>query len=162
MDEIPVDMAGLFHHYYLDTRGHAPPDPDPALFEHLGFFSAAPSLRLKDDGIGTSLTFRISRSNDLGQAFCRWFLYTHLNITYFAHMHTLLNKPAIRFSGYTIERVGKGDTPDYFCAETRRGFFSPKRSADARQSPSRTQRSRRGESNSTASWSKIVTEIRER
>jgi len=123
IDEIAVDMAALFHHYYLDTRGHAPPDPDPAHFEHLSFFCADPALRIKGDGIGASLAFRISRSNDLGQAFCRWFLYTHLNITYFAHMHTLLDKPASIFSGHTIERTGKGDTPDYFCAETRSKIF---------------------------------------
>jgi len=123
IDEISVDMAALFHHYYLDTRGHAPPDPDPAHFEHLSFFCADPALRLKGDGIGASLAFRISRSNDLGQAFCRWFLYTYLNITYFAHMHTLLDKPTAAFSGHTIERIGKGDTPDYFCAETRSKVF---------------------------------------
>jgi hypothetical protein len=64
-------MAALFHHYCLDTRGHAPPDPDPAQFEHLSFFCAEPNLRLKAEGIGSSLPFRISRSNDLGQAFCR-------------------------------------------------------------------------------------------
>lgn len=49
--------------------------------------------------------------------------YTHLNITYFAHMHTLLDKPASTFSGHTIERIGKGDTPDYFCAEARSKVF---------------------------------------
>lgn len=121
--DIPIDMAALFHHYYLDTRGHAPPDPDPAHFEHLSFFCADPHLRLKGDGIGTSLAFRISRSNDLGQAFCRWFLYTHLNITYFAHMQTLLDKSATTFSGHRIERIATGDTPDYFCAETRSKVF---------------------------------------
>ncbi|QEX18082.1 hypothetical protein FRZ44_33860 [Hypericibacter terrae] len=121
--DIPVGMAALFHHYYLDTRGHAPPDPDPAHFEHLSFFCVDSHLRLKGDGIGTSLAFRISRSNDLGQAFCRWFLYTHLNITYFAHMHTLLDKPVTTFSGHRIERIAKGDTPDYFCAETRTRVF---------------------------------------
>lgn len=47
-------MAALFHHYYLDARGHAPPDPDPAHFEHLSFFCADPALRLKGDGIGAS------------------------------------------------------------------------------------------------------------
>src|SRR5262249_28731466 len=86
----------------LGTGGHAPPNPDPAHFEHLSFFCPVPHLRLRGEGIGSSLAFRISRSNDLGQAFCRWFLYTHLNITYFAHMHTLLNKPAATFSGHTV------------------------------------------------------------
>jgi hypothetical protein len=119
LDDIAVDMAGLFHHYYLDTRGYAPPNPDLAHFEHLSFFCAEPQLRLRGEGIGSSVAFRISRSNDLGQAFCRWFLYTHLNITYFAHMRDVLNKQATStLLGHTIERIAQGDTPDYFCAET--------------------------------------------
>ena len=117
-------MAGLFHHHYLDTRGHAPPNPDLAHFEHLAFFCADQKLRLKGDGIGSSVPFRISRSNDLGQAFCRWFLYTHLNITYFAHIHDVLDKPDTSASmRYTVERGRAGDTPDYFCAETPSRIF---------------------------------------
>lgn len=116
-DEITVDMAGLFHHYYLDTRGYAPPNPDLAHFEHLAFFCADEKLRLKGDGIGSSVAFRISRSNDLGQAFCRWFLYSHLNITYFAHMHDVLDKPSTSASmGYTVQRDGHGELPLQFFA----------------------------------------------
>ena len=29
--QIPVDLARLYHHYYIDSRGMAPPDPDPTL-----------------------------------------------------------------------------------------------------------------------------------
>jgi hypothetical protein len=35
--EIVVNLASLYHHYFLDTRGREPPDPDLAQFEHLQF-----------------------------------------------------------------------------------------------------------------------------
>jgi hypothetical protein len=57
IDEMPVDMAALIHHYYLDTRGHAPPDPDPVYFEHLSFFCGGRHVRLKGDGIGPRSRF---------------------------------------------------------------------------------------------------------
>jgi hypothetical protein len=67
-------------------------------------------------GIGTA--FRRSTSTQLGQAFCRWFLYEHLDVTYFAHMEAVLNrKPHPAFGGHTVSRVQKGDAPDYLCSE---------------------------------------------
>jgi hypothetical protein len=68
--------------------------------------------------MGTSPAIRQHRSNEFGHAFCRWFLYEHLNITYFAHMQRLLNRQlGSAFGKCRIERTAKGDTPDYFCAE---------------------------------------------
>jgi hypothetical protein len=116
--EIDIDPARLFHHYYLDTRGYAPPNPDPAQFEYLSLFLSCAELRVRGDGLGIGTAFRRSASNQLGQAFCRWFLYEHLNITYFAHMEDVLNRKAHQnFGGHTIARTQKGDTPDYLCAE---------------------------------------------
>lgn len=116
--EIDIDPARLFHHYYLDTRGYAPPNPDPAQFEYLSLFLPCAELRARGDGLGIGTAFRRSTSNQLGQAFCRWFLYEHLNITYFAHMEDVLNRKAHpNFGGHTIARTQKGDTPDYLCAE---------------------------------------------
>ncbi|MBN9673451.1 hypothetical protein [Roseibium aggregatum] len=121
---VKVDLARLFHHYYLDTRGYAPPDPDLARFEHLSLFTTDKEFRVRGDGFGTGLAFRRSTSNQLGQAFCRWFLYEHLNITYFAHMDAVLNRPAHPNSiGHEVFRVSPGDAPDYLCAQDRSSVF---------------------------------------
>ncbi|WP_128089602.1 hypothetical protein [Bradyrhizobium viridifuturi] len=118
MGEMAVDPARLFHHYYLDTRGYAPPNPDPAQFEHLALFLPCAELRVRGDGFGIGTAFRRSTSNQLGQAFCRWFLHEHLNLTYFAHIEAVLNrKPHPSFGGHSVSRVLKGDGPDYLCAE---------------------------------------------
>lgn len=117
-DVISIDLARLFHHYYLDTRGCVPPDPDPAQFEHVGLLLSTSELRVKGDGFGVGTAFRRHRSNELGQAFCRWFLYEHMNITYFAHIEDVVNKQTdARFGGLRVERVQAGDIPDYFCAK---------------------------------------------
>jgi len=118
ISQMQVDPARLFHHYYLDTRGYAPPNPDPAQFEHLALFLPCDELRVRGDGFGIGTAFRRSTSNQLGQAFCRWFLHEHLNITYFAHLEAVLNRKAHpHFGGHTVSRIGKGDAPDYLCAE---------------------------------------------
>jgi len=116
--ELEVPLAGLYHHYYLDTHGKTPPDPDPAQFEHLQFLLPCHDFRVRGDGIGFSTEIRRNRSNEFGHAFCRWFLYEHLNITYFAHIEHIFRRGMHRgFGGLSIERKSSGDTPDYFCAE---------------------------------------------
>jgi hypothetical protein len=117
-NEIEVDPGRLFHHHYLDTRGYAPPNPDPVQFEHLALFLPCAELRVRGGGFGIGVAFRRSTSNQLGQAFCRWFLYEHLNITHFAHIEAVLNRKAHpNFGGHTVARALKGDAPDYLCAE---------------------------------------------
>src|SRR5690348_6853685 len=84
--EVTVNLASLYHHYYLDFYGHAPPDPDPTRFEYLRFLSPTADFRLSGEGIGDCTVIRRHSSTALGQAFCRWFLHDHLGMTYFAHM----------------------------------------------------------------------------
>jgi len=116
--ELNVQLASLYHHYFLDSYGKVPPDPDPAQFEYLQFLVRTTEFRLIGDGIGVSTAKRRHSSTELGQA-CRWFLQDHLGIVYFAHMHDALNgRLGPSFASYRIERTGKGDMPDYFCAET--------------------------------------------
>lgn len=118
VEQIRINLAGLFHHYYLDNYGRTPPDPDPAQFEYLKFLSPTPEFRIQSDGLGISTAAKRHRSNELGQAFCRLFLYDHLNITYFAHLEHILDKNTHKaFNGLSIERSKAGDVPDYFCAE---------------------------------------------
>jgi hypothetical protein len=126
IDELSVSLAGLYHHYYLDTYGITPPDPDPAKFEYLRFLAPTQDLRFVRDGLGANQIARRHRAAELGQAMCRQFLHDHLGICYFAHMGDVLGKkthPA--FGGLSIRRVGKGDVPDYFCArDVRRSYIA--------------------------------------
>jgi hypothetical protein len=115
--DISINLASLYHQYFLDSYGTAPPDPDPAHFEHLGFLLPTPQFRLRGDGIGVGPEIRRHRSNELGQAFCRVFLHDYLGITYFAHMAQVLDRSAQSpFGGVRVERIQSGDTPDYLCA----------------------------------------------
>jgi hypothetical protein len=122
--DIVVNLASIYHHYYLDKHGRVPPDPDPAHFEHLQYLTPDPEFRVLGEGLGPSTASRRNQSSELGHAFCRWFLHDHLNITYFGHIEHFLRRamhPAFR--QLTIERSGKGDTPDYFCAEAVNKIF---------------------------------------
>jgi hypothetical protein len=122
--EIEVPLASLYHHYYLDTYGQAPPSPDPAHFEHLRFLLPCNEFRFQGAGLGISPTSKRNRSNELGQAFCRWFLNDHLNISYFAHMGDVLSRQSQRpFVNCTVRRTNSGDTPDYLCAEDRSSLY---------------------------------------
>lgn len=121
---LTVSLSGLYHHYYLDTYEQSPPNPDPAQFEYLRFLVPTDEFRVRGGGIGASTVARRNRSTDLGQAFCRWFLHDHLNITYFAHMERVIDQLLHRgFGGCSIERVKSGDSPDYFCAESVDRFY---------------------------------------
>lgn len=117
VDEVDIDLGRLFHHFYLDTQGTPPPDPDAAQFHHLSLLAATKDFRARGLGFGTHAAFRGHVSNELGQAFCRWFLYEHLDVTYFAHMEHVLDRGAQEaFGNARVERVQKGDAPDYLCA----------------------------------------------
>jgi hypothetical protein len=49
LQEITVNLTSLYHHYYLDSYGRVPPDPDPAQFEYLRFLLPTADFRLKGD-----------------------------------------------------------------------------------------------------------------
>lgn len=116
---ITVPLASLYHHYYLDTYGTRPPVQDPVHFEHVQSLMSTKEFRFQGGGLGASITARRHRSNELGQAFFRWFLHDHLSIVYFAHMDEVLGRQLHRgFGGFRLERSDTGDAPDYLCAES--------------------------------------------
>ena len=122
--ELSVDLANLYHHYYLDTHGRVPPSPDPAHFEHVRFLTPDPCFRFLRDGLGASTSARRAKSAELGQAFCRLFLHDYLGVSYFAHISELLDRQAVReLEGCRIERVAVGDAPDYLCATNRATLY---------------------------------------
>jgi hypothetical protein len=114
--DVSVDLAALYHHYYLDAHGKQPPNPDPTQFEYAAFLSNCAEFRLAGDGIGNSVLARRHASASLGQAFCRWFMHKYLGITYFVHMQHVLNKARRNdLGGLQFSRSQTGDTPDYVC-----------------------------------------------
>ncbi|PND19521.1 hypothetical protein CN934_22585 [Ensifer sp. MMN_5] len=121
---VSVELAQLYHHYYLDCYGRVPPNPDPAHFEHIQLLTTQTEFRVRGDGLGANPATRQHRSNELGQAFFRWFLDQHLDITYFAHMSAALQGRLTGvLNGFRVERTASGDTPDYLCANDANQVF---------------------------------------
>ncbi len=61
----------------------------------------------------------------MGQAFCRLMLADHFGIIHFAHMSDVLGKVAHpAFGGLRVERVCKGDVPDYLCGNDQKAFLA--------------------------------------
>ncbi|WP_207458928.1 hypothetical protein [Azospirillum sp. SYSU D00513] len=116
--KIPVNLADLYHQYYLDSWGVRPPIPDPAHFEHVRYLLPCSDFRFSKQGLGIAKTFKGNKSNELGQAFCRWFLSEHLDIHYIAHLESVRDHGALTdYGGVSVhtKENGEGDAPDYFC-----------------------------------------------
>lgn len=117
--EFTVDLARLYHHYYTDSYGVNPPNPNHSNFEYLNFLSSVNDFRFLNNGPAASVGKKRNISMDLGQAFCRYFLYEFCGITYFAHMDKVIDKLAHpAFNGISIRRIAKGDVPDYLCSSS--------------------------------------------
>lgn len=117
--QVSVELADLYHQFYVDTYAEGPPDPDPAHFEHAHHLLPCQDFRFKWNGLGVNKTAKASASNRLGQAFCRWFLTTHLGIDFIAHIDDVRDHGALRpFGGISVKTAPgtEGDAPDYFCA----------------------------------------------
>ncbi|GAB3923692.1 hypothetical protein [Larkinella terrae] len=118
-NEFDVDLCRLYHHYYTDSYNISPPDPDHTNFEYLRFMASCMDFRFFGEGPAANTAKKRALSNELGQAFCRYFLYEFCGITYFAHMDKVLNKEAHpAFNGLKIKRIVNGDVPDYLCAKS--------------------------------------------
>ncbi len=117
-DEVQVDLGRLYHHYYFDGYGVAPPDPDPTCFEYVQLLSGqCNDFRFSHLAAKANTTRKRAISTEMGQAFCRWLLHDHFSMIYFAHINRVLKKPTHpAFDGMRIRRVAPGDTPDYLCA----------------------------------------------
>lgn len=114
---IDLDLAALYHHYYLDTYDTQPPSPDPAQFEHMRFLMPHDDLRFQGEGVGASTNARRGKSSEMGQAFCRWFLHEHVGIKYFAHLDGLIDNSSNNVRGFTVQRTAPNDIPDYLCSD---------------------------------------------
>lgn len=118
VEHISVDLADLYHHYYLNSYDRAPPDPDPAHFEQVRYLMSCPEFRFQRGGQGANKTFKGNKSNELGEAFCRWFLDKHLDIHHIASIDSVRDHGALAAHG-GISVVSDpnviGNAPDFFC-----------------------------------------------
>ena len=120
-----INLGQLFLHKYFDGFPVGAPDPDPSSFEYLRHISPAADFRFHAYVAGASKTERIALSTSMGQAFSRLMLSEHFGIVHFAHMSEVLGKTAhAAFGGMRIERVCKGDVPDYLCGDDRNAFLA--------------------------------------
>ena len=102
--EIMVDLADLYHHYYLQSYDKAPPNPDPAQFEHVRYLEPCTAFRFQPNGLGANKTKKQNNSNELGEAFCRWFLAEHLDIMHVARIDDVRNHGALSWAdGASVE-----------------------------------------------------------
>lgn len=116
LDNIDVDIDQLCHHLFLDCHGTIP-TTNPAVAYLLALLSGSSAFEFAGAGPGTHKEIRIAESNKYGKAFCRWFLYTHLGVSYFAHVDKVLKAglPA-PFNTWNVKKILAGDGPDYICA----------------------------------------------
>ena len=117
VSEIVVDLADLYHHYYIQSFELAPPNPNPAHFEHVRYLEACTPFRFQKGGLSANKTKKQNISNELGEAFCRRSLDMHLDITYVARIDDVRDHGALAFAaGVSVESDDgvEGDAPDYF------------------------------------------------
>lgn len=120
VDHLNVDLADLYHHYYLNSWDRAPPDPDPVHFEQVRYLLPCADFRFQRGGMGANKTFKGNKSNELGEAFCRWFLDKALGIAHVAPIDAVRDYGALAdHGGISVESDTDvtGDAPDFFCAE---------------------------------------------
>ncbi|WP_421577619.1 hypothetical protein [Shinella sp. M31] len=118
--ELSVDLADLYLHHFFDKWERIPPNPDPVHFDHVRYLMPTPDFRFQRNGLGASTTSRGNTSNELGHAFCRWFLAEKLDITYIAHLEHVRDHGTLASRGgvsVQTDNTTKGDAPDYFCAD---------------------------------------------
>lgn len=108
---ITLSIKELFHHYWLAKYGDA---PRSNVFEYEAGLTAGPEWRMKGAGIGADTESRRNVSNELGKAFARWFLYTHLGHTYFCPFEIAMARSQAG-PGHQWSRREPGDLPDYVC-----------------------------------------------
>lgn len=121
VSEIPVDLADLYLHYYIQSFDMTPPNPDPAHFEHVRYLEPCKPFRFQANGLGANKTKKQNSSNELGEAFCRWFLDRHLDISFVARIDDVRDHGALaNANGVSVvsNATVEGDAPDYFCLES--------------------------------------------
>ncbi len=105
----------VLHHYYIAKYGD---DRDDAGgYEYERFITSGPDWRFLGSGIGRDKESKRHVSNEIGKGFARWFLYTHLGLTYFCPFDDVLERKNADGSRWT--RKEEGDLPDYVCGRDR-------------------------------------------
>lgn len=124
--EIEVDFREVCHQLTIDNQGEAYADEAGLEFD-LYSRRLLPDkyVKFRESGLSRTSQGKGSYHALFGAAFCRWFLYKHFSITYFAELKPLIGRPlgSEFFLPSLIRRVLEGDTPDYLCARSDRVSF---------------------------------------
>lgn len=111
---LEVNLTSLFHHYWASKYLF-----EPSLFmqfEYASQITLGPDWRMGGDGIGVDKEAKRNVSNELGKAFARWFMATHLGHAYFCPFETAMKRSA-NGRGHSWMRREPGDLPDYVCGK---------------------------------------------
>lgn len=111
LQSITIPLKDLYHQYWQARYGS---NPSGGTFEYIRQLSEGPELRMGGAGIGADTESKRNISNELGKAFARWFVYTHIGHTYFCPFETAMTRSR-RSSGHKWSRREPGDLPDYVC-----------------------------------------------
>jgi hypothetical protein len=84
----------------------------------LALITSASAFEFAGPGPGINTETRRNESNKYGRGFCRWLLYKHLKLTYFATINELITRGLpTPYHQWTISKIPGGDSPDYLCAD---------------------------------------------
>lgn len=111
LELVEVPLKELFHHYWAAKYGDAL--PKSVTFEYLSHITAGGEWRTKGRGIGADTESKRNISNELGKAFARWFMYTHVGHTYFCPFSDAIARS--QQGQHRWSRRASGDLPDYVC-----------------------------------------------
>ncbi|CAM3188435.1 hypothetical protein [Janthinobacterium lividum] len=119
LKSLEVPLMDLFRHYWAAKYGDDL--PKSSSFEYLSQITSGTDWRTKGRGIGSDTESKRNISNELGKAFARWFMYTHVGYTYFCPFSDAITRS--KDGGPRWSRRTKGDLPDYVCGiDSRRGI----------------------------------------
>ena len=111
LESVEVPLKDLFRHYWAAKYGEDL--PKSGNFEYLRHITSGLDWRTKGRGIGADTESKRNISNELGKAFARWFMYTHVGHTYFCPFSDAIARS--QQGTHRWSRRSKGDLPDYVC-----------------------------------------------
>lgn len=88
-------------------------------FSYMNRLSPSPQFHFQKGGLGSTKSKRIHTSDELGIGFCLFVLRRYWDMTFYKSIpsNLELGKPQ-KIESFNIERISKGDLPDFFCMDS--------------------------------------------
>lgn len=118
--DVSLNMKKAFHQGYIEKHGTKPPATNPLFHEYDHLLVSGDEFRFKGVGFGSDKESKQRISGELGRIISRAYLSQFHNMTWFQPVQNLINR---NYKGYSVEKVHKGDTPDWLCADSARKVF---------------------------------------